>query len=327
MDNYKRLCEQLQMPTYHSHELKIALTHYSFSEKGKNGSRYVFLGQTEFKGKTARVLFDFVGGTGMQLQQYLGNLFKTKYLELLFHKFGLEKLIRYGENFSPQTHRHIFVFAFLGFVSDCMTPEALNRFIYLNFINNTTHLLPNHLAAKKDHKNQTLFLCKLHYNCKPLPEMEKSEDKYRFTLRINEELVAVAESKSYKYAQKKLWKKALQLITIEQEKKLLQNPDYLKYVAEQEEKARAEEEKRKEEKMTAYHEERQKRSEEIKENKKQKKEEAQIRDQERREAKERAKKRKELLAKQQKLKEMGMQNISSSKRRILEDRGILPKKK
>ncbi len=79
--------------------------------------------------------------------------------------------------------------------------------------------------------------------------------------------------------------------------------------------------------IVVYFEKRAKQSEEIKKNKTKRKTEAQERDIKRREAKRRAKERRELVEKQRRLKEMGLQNISASKRRILEDRGILPKKK
>ncbi len=327
MNQYKTLCQHLGLGTHLSHELKIALTHYSFSEKSKDGGRYVFLGQTEFKGKVARILFEFVQGKGTQLQHYLGNLFKTKHLELLFYKYNLQNLIRCADNFNPDNYRHIFTYAFLGFLSDQMNETQLNDFIYQNFIKNTSHLLPSEQANKKDYKAQVFFLCKLYYNSKPKLEITQSDGIYTFSLHINDLFYVKTESKSYKYAQKKLWKNALKQITQKQEEKLLQNPDFVAKEQIQKAEKQAKEEREKEEKLKLYFEKRAKRSEEIKQKKIEKKKEAQKQDIKRREAKQRAKERKELQAKQQRLKEMGLQNISASKRRILEDKGILPKKK
>ncbi len=327
MSQYKTLCQHLGLGTHLSHELKIALTHYSFSDKSKDGGRYVFLGQTEFKGKVARILFEFVQGKGTQLQHYLGNLFKTKHLELLFYKYNLQDLIRYGENFNPENYRHIFTYAFLGFLSDQMNEKQLNEFIYNNFIKNTSHLLPSEQANKKDYKAKVLFLCKLYYNAKPKTEITEKDGIYTFSLSIKDLFYIKTESKSYKYAQKKLWKNALKQIAKKEEEKLLQDPDFVAKEQKRKAEKQAEEERKKEEKLQAYFAKRAKRSKEIKQHKIEKKKEAQQQDIKRREAKQRAKERKELLAKQQRLKEMGLQNISASKRRILEDKGILPKKK
>ncbi len=307
--------------------MKIALTHYSFSDKSKDGGRYVFLGQTEFKGKVARILFEFVQGKGTQLQHYLGNLFKTKYLELLFYKYNLQDLVRYGENFNCENYQHIFTYAFLGFLSDQMNENDLNRFIYQNFIKNTSHLLPSDQPNKKDYKAQVLFLCKLYYNAKPKLQTTETEGVYTFSLNIKDTILCQTESTSYKYAQKKIWKKTLKLLAEKEEEKLLQDPEFLAQKEKREAEKQAKEEREKAEKLQAYFEKRAKRSEEIRQKKIAKKKEAQKQDIKRREAKQKAKERRELAEKQQRLKEMGLQNISASKRRILEDRGILPKKK
>lgn len=327
MNKYKKLCEQLALGGHLNHELKIALTHYSFSDKSKDGSRYVFLGQTEFKGKTARILFEFVQGKGTQLQHYLGNLFKSKHLELLFSKYNLDNLIRYGEQFNWQSHKHIFTYAFLGFLSDYMNDEQLNSFIYQNFIKNTSHLLPSEQTNKKDYKSQVLFLCKLYYNNKPKLTIEQVGEIYTFRIQIRDEVLFKTESKSYKYGQRKIWKNALKFIIEKEEEKLLQNPEFLAREEQRKTQKEANEIQQKAEKLETYFENRAKRSQEIKEQKAIKKKEAQQRDLKRREAKTRAKERKELKAKQQRLKNIGLENISASKRRILEDRGILPKKK
>lgn len=327
MDKHKKLCEQLALGGHLSHELKIALTHYSFSDKSKDGSRYVFLGQTEFKGKTARILFEFVQGKGTQLQHYLGNLFKNKHLELLFSKYNLDDLIRYGEQFNWQSHKHIFTYAFLGFLSDFMSIEQLNSFIYQNFIKNTSHLLPSEQSNRKDYKSQVSFLCKLYYNSKPKLDIEQIGEIYTFRLQIKDKTLFTTESKSYKYGQRKIWKNALKFIAEKEEEKLLQNPEFLAKEEQRKTEQQEKEAKQKAEKLEAYFEKRTKRSEKIKEQKTIKKKEAQKRDLNRREAKIRAKERKELKAKQQRLKDIGLENISASKRRILEDRGVLPKKK
>ncbi len=252
MNGYKKLCEHLHLGSHLGHELKIALTHYSFSEKNKDGSRYVFLGQTEFKGKVARVLFEFVQGKGTQLQHYLGNLFKNRRLELLFNKYNLENLVRYGKNFNAETHKHIFAYAFLGFLSDQMPETELNSFIYNNFIKDTSHLLPTERVNKKDYQSKVLFLCKLYYNKKPELKITKENEFYTFLLSIKDKVLIETQSKSYKYAQKKIWKDTLKFLVEKQEEELLKNPEFVAREQERKVQKEAEEKRLKDEKLRLY---------------------------------------------------------------------------
>ena len=61
-------------------EFKQALTHNSAPNKN-NGSRYVFLGQYGFRGILSKWIFENIGGTGMELQHYMGNIFSQSSLE------------------------------------------------------------------------------------------------------------------------------------------------------------------------------------------------------------------------------------------------------
>lgn len=102
--------------------------------------------------------------------------------------------------------------------------------------------------------------------------------------------------------------------------------DYTASLIERTKEKRFAEQKIKDKKLQEFFTKNAQRSQEIKERKAELKKEAEECDRRRRESKQRAKERKALIEKQQKLKEMGLQNISASKRRILEDKGILPKK-
>lgn len=326
MNHYKTLCTKLNLESQHSHNLKTALTHLSFSKNSKNGSRYVFLGQTEFKGKVARILFEYVSGTGTQLQHYSGNLFKNKYLETIYNAYNLGIYIRYGKNFDALAHKHIFTYALLGFLSDTMEEEQLKNFIYQWFIDHTSHLLPNTKPQQKDHKSQCTTLCKQIYNKKPKLFLEKNENVYTAKIVVSYKTLCIVESKSYKYVFKKAWRDALRKIVEEQYKTLQQDKAFLERENKREQEIKQKQKAQKEARQKAYFKRRQVRSQVIKARKAQREKEAIVRHKQRQLAKQRLKERRELQQKQQRLKEMGLQNISASKRRILEDRGILPKK-
>jgi hypothetical protein len=327
MPDYKQFCVTIEVAPIFSHELKKALTHYSFSENSQNGSRYMFLGQTEFKGKVARILFEYVPGKGTQLQHYLGNLFKEKHLHYIFEKYNLKDYIRLGVDYDYQTLKHIFTYGFLGFLSDSMETKVLNDFIMKNFIENTAHLLPKEKVHKKDYKAQFQFLAQQQFSTKPKLDIHKKGDTYCCTVSIADDIYSQVESKSYKYAQKKAWKVAIRNLAQKNENTLLQNPDYVEREKQRQKIEKERQEKEKEQKLAQYFEKRKKRGEDIRANKIRKLQEKEEKLKKRKLAKQRTKERRKLAAKQEQLKNIGLENISSSKRRILEDRGILPKRK
>ena len=96
----KTLAKRLKAEVY-SNELNKALTHSSYPDTAEedNNSRYVFLGQFAFKGYVAEIIYNFVPGTGTQIQHLLGNLFKNEHLHTLYDKLKLNELKRCGVEF------------------------------------------------------------------------------------------------------------------------------------------------------------------------------------------------------------------------------------
>jgi hypothetical protein len=90
----------------------------------------------------ATYLFSWVSGTGTQIQHFLGNLFKNPILERLFDEYELFHVLRAGENFDTQKHKHIFVYALLGFVLKHADKKQLYHFIGSEIITPNKHLFP-----------------------------------------------------------------------------------------------------------------------------------------------------------------------------------------
>lgn len=326
MNRYQILCKDLGVDNVLHHELKIALTHQSF-DSHHNGSRYVFLGQTHFKGIVAKRIFDFVPGKGTQIQHFLGNLFKNKYLEQIFAKHNMQHLIRYGADFDWEKHRHIFVYGLLGFVASHADAEQLQRFIFKEILEDKNHLMPQDNAIKKDHKTQVNHLCKQFYDKKPKLDITKKEDVYVFTLYIGGKLYKTIESKSYKYAHKKIWKATLRKLSEENHEKLLTDNSYLRLIADKEKLQKDKEDALRKQRLQAYFYKRKLRSLEIKEGKRLRKVEEKEKLKERRNARKRSISKREQELERLRIEKEGLKNISSKKRRILEDRGILKKRK
>lgn len=209
---------------YNRNDLIAVLTHNSFSDN--NNSRYVFMGQFAFRGFVAEWIFENIAGTGTQLQHFLGNIFSQAKLENYFDKWKISK-IRIATNLEINTQKHVFVNAFLGFIVDNATEKQLKKFSFDLFIVPNDHLLPqNHL-----HKNQWAqlqFLCKQQFEAKPKLELtlnEQKENSIKITLKA--ETIAESTSVSYKYAKKKSIAQALKYVLSHIEEKLKKDPKHI----------------------------------------------------------------------------------------------------
>lgn len=309
-------------------ELQRALTHASFyddpeSEEARTGSRYVFAGQFAFRGAVAAHLFEWTGGTGQQLQQFLGNLFKNKHLETLYEDYGLESVVRCGKSFPLKKHRHIFAYAMLGFVHAHTEADELRRFINKRIVTPNEHLLP--AAVRNDLLAQLRLKCWQLWKETPNLRTVKLEDgKYCVTISTDHTILAIARSKSEKYARKKALKIAIRTILDEEYKR---DEQLRQRIAQRQAEALAQQEAERTEKEEAHRQRKAEQRAERKAREKERRQEAQRRDKLRREAKKRAKARadsrsekamskKEIKA----LLEREGHLMNSAKRRKLEDK-------
>lgn len=305
-------------------ELIKALTHKSFYEsetdhKNSNG-RFVFLGMYALKGKVCELIFQFINGSGTQLQHYLGNIFKNDLLEKIYFKYKLYDLIRFGKNFKALEHKHIFVYGFLGYIYKYMDEKKLNSFLFQNFMAETQHLIPA-INKNKDVKSQCEFLTKMLYNTKPEFTVKKTENQlFLASLSIKGCEICISESKSYKYARKKTYKNALLILGEQALGELEKNPDYHIRVEERIKKAEEQVIAKKKEKADTYL----KKIEEKKAERQKKKEItaklAKEKDEARKKAKARAKARAEQKRKTEAANKQALASMSTNKRRHLQDK-------
>ncbi|WP_310558571.1 hypothetical protein [Flavobacterium sp.] len=205
-------------------DLIPVLTHNSFSEK--NNSRYVFLGQFAYRGIVATWVFENIAGTGTQLQHYLGNLLSQKRLESYYEKWKISK-VRIASTAQIDQQKHIFVYAVLGYIVENASEEQLQEFVFNQFIASADHLLPS-VYKHKNEWDKLVFLCKQEFNQKPKLITTISDDKTnKIEVFLNDEVIGLASSISFKYAKKKAITAALKHITIEIEKKLTKSPVYI----------------------------------------------------------------------------------------------------
>lgn len=311
--------------TFEKHQLERVVTHNSFSEN--NNSRYAFLGMFAFKGVVAHWIFNHVAGTGTQQQHYIGNIFKPTFLESFFDKH-IKRITRIETKIDINTQKHIFTYAFFGFVYDNATEEQLNEFIFHQIIKLNDH----HLPSNYKHKNfwdQLIFLCKQQYDCKPKLTIIENEDKTQhISIALHKEIIAQHQSISFKYAKKKAIKQALDFVTKNIEEQLKQNPIYQENEKQKLEKELENLEKQKQEKLEKHIARNLAHQEKMQLRRDEKKKQAQEEDKKRRLAKEKTKEKTyrkgaDTIYRSYTTEEIA--TMSASKRRNLQDKGIISK--
>ncbi|HPS13090.1 MAG TPA: hypothetical protein PLB87_07425 [Prolixibacteraceae bacterium] len=304
-------------------ELKKALTHKSFfkeEDSEQSNSRYVFVGMFGFKGKVADTLFNYMPGTGTQLQHYLGNLFKDEILLKIYDAYYLGELCRYGNDFNIAKQKHIVVYGFLGFVCKWLSPEKLDQFITRNFLAGTNHLMPTQFR-NCDLQSQCNYFSRIrHQKNVSVTTQRIDEFLFRTAITAGNELIHEAESKSYRYSRKKALKQALLILSAPERVKLDNDAEYQQRETERLQKEISEALRLKKKKQDAYLEKKEKIQKQKREEREKAKTLAAEREIERKKAKARAKARIEARKKLEENKKSSVLTMSVAKRRHLEDK-------
>lgn len=304
-------------------ELKKALTHKSFykeEDSEQTNSRYVFAGMFGFKGKVAETLFNYMPGSGTQLQHYLGNLFKDETLLKIYRTYHLDELSRYGNAFDLEKQKHILVYGFLGFVCQWMSPEKLNQFIVRNFLSETNHLMPTQFK-NRDLQSQCSYFSRLRYNESVLVATQMIDEfLFNSSVSAGNVIICEAQSKSYRYSRKKALKQALLILSAPERIKLDNDADYQQREEELQLQKINEAQRLKDEKLAAYLEKKEKAQKLRRDEREKAKVMAAEREIERKKAKSRAKSRIEARKKAAENRKSSVLILSTAKRRHLEDK-------
>ena len=297
-------------------QLREVLTHDSFYEnKGKGNGRYVFAGMFVFKGMVAQVLYRYYTGEGTRLQHELGNLFRNERLERLFDKLKLYQFVRAGDNFDITTHKHIFVYAIFGYVST-LDEDICKWFIAKYILNDESGYVVQHRKRNSNLLAQADMMVKRTDGRRLGIEMDETEDGLHRAKAVLSDgsLLCEAESKSWRYARRKVTKLALNMLATPFRKELLSDPDYHARVLAREEEKTAKRKAEVEARDAARETLRQERMEA-------RKEQARLRDAKRRRSQAEAKKRKaENAARAAAKAAKESRPMSAKKRRYLEDK-------
>ena len=209
-------------------QLRDTLTH-------PGNSRLVFAGQSVFKGQVAQLLYTYFCGNGTQLQHILGNLFRNERLERLFDQWQLRALVRAEDGFDINTHKHIFVFAVFGHVSQLADEDQRNWFIFKYILNQESGYLFSHQPRNRNLLSQADQLARQIDGWRIHLEMALTEDGLHLASAVLSDgtLLCEATSKSWRYARTKAVKQALNLLAAPGRKALLSDPAYQERVRQQ----------------------------------------------------------------------------------------------
>ena len=296
--------------------LREVLTHSSFYEQeGKGNSRMVFAGMFVFKGQVGELLYKYISGDGTRLQHILGNLFRQERLTRLYDEWKLQQFVRAGNSFDINSHKHVFVYALLGYVST-LDEDIRNWFISKYILNEEANHLLTHQRKNRNLLAQADDIVRQTDGRRLTIEMEQTEEGlHKAKVMLSDgTLLCEAESKSWRYARQKASKTALNILATPLRKLILSNAKYHERIAA---KIEAEREKRREE-----IEARDAEKEAIRTQKREdRKVIARIRDAKRRQSQAEAKKRKQENAARSAAKAAKeARPISAKKRRFLEDK-------
>ncbi|MBR1699157.1 MAG: hypothetical protein IJ714_05170 [Bacteroidales bacterium] len=209
-------------------KLREVLTHSSFYEKeGRGNSRWVFAGMFVFKGQVAAVLHQYFSGDGTRLQHILGNLFRTERLQRMYNEWRLCQFVRAGDGFDIESHKHIFVYAILGYVSS-QEENLRNWFIGKYILSDDVRHLLTHRKRNRDLMAQADEIVRQMDGRRLSLEMSRTEEGLHVASAVLSDgtVLCLASSKSWRYARTKAAKMALNLLAAPGRKALLSNPEY-----------------------------------------------------------------------------------------------------
>lgn len=223
MYELEKVCYRLKLPRGNNFKEVFTL---SKDSESNNNSRYIFAGQYDFKGRVAAYITEHIGGTGTQLQHYLGNITGDKYLSILFEKWEMSHFIptQYRQ---ATDNRHLYVQAFLGYICTHASQDDIAFIIKEYFIFPNDHLLPKTHIPRNDW-DMLLFICKQNNLPRPKINFVTNEDgTHTFTCTCNTLFEASHNSVSYIYARKKCIRKMLKIIATTLEQQLAQQQQHL----------------------------------------------------------------------------------------------------
>jgi dsRNA-specific ribonuclease len=318
-DNILQLSSKLGIKHTDKTRLLWSLTHESYNKKdagGKNNSRSVFLGMYAFRGLAARLLYQFVPGKGQQLQHTLGNMFSMGKMQRLFEHWNLASCIRYGDDFDPDKHRHIFVYGVLGYMVEYANEREIRNLIIKEFMDN--RVLPQDTAKKHNSLAQLELLLVQRDMAKPKIKSLTDAQLHKVEVWSDGRLLSSHTSKSPLYARKKAIMGAMADLVRHDDDILQNDPQYQALVSKKAEQVRLAKITENERKHQHFLESQRLKKEAREEKVKSKLQEKQEQDKARRIAK--AKRKMIMEEKEKKAKLTDAKPMNAGKRRYLEDK-------
>lgn len=188
----------------------ISLYENNSKQENYGNSRFVFLGMYAFKGILAEIINTYIAGNGKQLQHFLGNIYTNDKMDAIFDELNFEILAQCSPSIDIKKIKHIFTFAYLGFVclycKSTFTEKMAQKYFLskLNIISNK----PKNLIFVLQSKANELLGNKVKF------EYFQTESGLFLTniFTPNGQIIGFHESKSKVYSKKKAIKIAIKYL-------------------------------------------------------------------------------------------------------------------
>lgn len=288
-------------------------------------SRHIFSGMFLFRGELMDALLREWENPNL-VYKAIKTFFKTENLNKLYNKQGFDHFFDEFEKYSTKNQKHLLVLAFFGYYSLNGGEEKANLMDWaISSItkkrNNSYHKIMYNLWKKIQYFAYKLF------NFEANVSTVKKNPEFETTVMINNDKKIIAYSLSFKSSRRKAFNDSIKYLLEIEQQKLLENEKYRELVHKKEQEKLEKEQQRKEERKQKHLEYLAEREENRIKRKKAFRKKEEIKMFIRKKAKARKQKRIKEIKEEQLKYYQDLQNINSKKRRILEDRGILPKKK
>ena len=288
-------------------------------------SKHIFSGMFLFRGELTEALLREWENPDLVVKS-IKTFFKTESLNKLYDKQGFDQYFNGFEKYSTKNKKHLLVLAFFGYYSlkgNEYKASLLDRVVstITKKSNNSYYKTMYDLWGKIQYFTDKLF------DFEAYVSTVKKNMEYKTIVVINDDKKIISYSSNFKSSRKKAFNDAIKYLLELEQQILFENEEYIELLRKKELEKLEKEKQRKEDRKKKHLEYIAEREENRIKRKNIFRKKQEIKKKLRKKAKARKQKRMKRLKEEQLKFYLELRNINSKKRRILEDRGILPKRK
>lgn len=186
------------------HDLMDAITIIGHPKDDPIHQKYRLLGQEYFRSKAAELLLKYKGGSGKELQVFLGDALSKSRKQAFFKRYLLFKYCSFDpQHIDIDNYAHQLVNSFLGYISVHADEKDLNRFILFYWLD---EVWSKEIDPTIDWEHMKSYAKQKGYNLrKTITKKENDKESYYIgELWNGNDRLLSCRGNSYRYTHKKL---------------------------------------------------------------------------------------------------------------------------